>query len=94
VKITMTSTLTQREHTREIEITPAQFRAWQRHVDLLQNVMGELPAEDREFLLTGVTPEEWGEFIGEGEDTDGPTFTDRYADPSVVDTLFGKRQET
>lgn len=64
----MTSTVTQREHTREIAISPAQFRAWQRSADLIQNIMGELSADDREFLITGTTPEEWEQFIRDEEE--------------------------
>ena len=41
-----------------LDITQAQLDAW---VDgeLVQNAMPELSAEEREFLMTGITPDEW-----------------------------------
>ena len=34
---------------------------------LIQDVFPELNADQREFLLTGATPEEWEEIFGEAE---------------------------
>jgi hypothetical protein len=33
--------------------------------------MPNLSADDREFLMTGTTPEEWDEMFGDDEDCDG-----------------------
>ena len=32
----------------------------------VQDVFPELSADEREFIMTGITPEEWDEVFGEG----------------------------
>ena len=44
--------------TREIPVTNWQIIQW-RDGALIQDVMPDLSAEDREFIKTGITPEEW-----------------------------------
>ena len=34
---------------------------------LIQHIFPELTADQREFILTGITPEEWDELYGEEE---------------------------
>lgn len=43
-----------------------QWNAW-RNGQHIQNAMPELTADEREFLLTGMTPEEWDAAFGEEE---------------------------
>lgn len=43
---------------REIDVEPEQIDAWQGGL-LIQYAMPNLSADDREFLMTGITPEEW-----------------------------------
>lgn len=43
-----------------------QWDAWQNGAHI-QNAMPELTADEREFLLTGMTPEEWDATFGEEE---------------------------
>jgi hypothetical protein len=43
---------------RDLDITPEQLLRWQRG-ELIQDVMPHLSAEDREFLISGCTQEEW-----------------------------------
>jgi hypothetical protein len=50
---------------REINVTLEQLDAWTKGA-LIQNAMPNLSAEDREFIKTGITPEEWAEVFGEG----------------------------
>ena len=58
MKITRTSRLTGKTSVMDLNITQAQLDAW---VDgeLVQNAMPQLSAEEREFLMTGITPAEW-----------------------------------
>jgi len=56
--ITRMSMMSGQERTREIPVTEAQLEAWQSG-ELIQNAMPNLSADDREFLMTGITPEEW-----------------------------------
>ena len=60
MKITRTSRLTGKTSVMDLKITQAQLDAW---VDgeLVQNAMPQLSAEEREFLMTGITPAEWNE---------------------------------
>ncbi len=44
----------------KLDITKEQYEAWQRG-ELIQNVMPHLSDADREFLISGVTQEEWND---------------------------------
>ena len=44
---------------RYIPVTEEQVMRWERG-ELIQNAMPELSLDDREFLMTGITPLEWG----------------------------------
>ena len=59
-KLTVTnrSSMTGKVNTKELDITFAQFAAWHQG-KLIQEVMPNLSADDREFLMTGITPDEW-----------------------------------
>ena len=67
MKVTKVSGFTGITHTREINITFEQLERW-RNGTLIQNAMPHLSPDDREFLMTGVTPEEWAETFGEDEE--------------------------
>jgi len=54
-------------HEREIAVTQEQLDAWQRGA-LIQRAMPNLSDDDREFLMTGCTPEEWNAVFGNDSD--------------------------
>ena len=60
MKIAMKSPFTGKDHIKEINITEEQLARW-RAGELIQNVVPHLSASDREFLMTGITAEEWEE---------------------------------
>ncbi len=62
------SILTGIVRTRDLDITEAQFEAWQNGA-LIQDAMPQLSVSDREFLINGVTDAEWRQTFGE-EDED------------------------
>jgi hypothetical protein len=64
LQITKVSGLTGKTHTREINVTQEQLDNWNSGT-LIQRAMPHLSADDREFLKTGITPEEWEEAFGE-----------------------------
>lgn len=67
MQVTRTSPLSRKTNTREINVTDVQLARWHRG-ELIQNVMPHLSPDDREFLMTGITPEEWAETFGDEED--------------------------
>lgn len=62
MKITRTSGLTGAVNTRDLDITPKQYTQYLSGT-LAQLAFPHLSADDREFLITGITPEEWREHI-------------------------------
>ena len=46
-----------------IQVTDAQIAAWQGG-ELIQNAMPNVSADEREFIKTGITPEEWENTFG------------------------------
>jgi hypothetical protein len=63
VLIQRVSMLSGARNTREIPVTREQLDAWNSGV-LIQNAMPNLSADDREFIKTGITPEEWEDLFG------------------------------
>jgi hypothetical protein len=64
--ITRISMLSGKMHAREIDVTETQIADWQNGT-LIQNAMPNLSADDREFIKTGVTSEEWSDLCKEVE---------------------------
>ena len=52
------SMMTNKVNSRDIDVTNDQLEAWQSGT-LIQDAMPNLSPDDREFLMTGITPEEW-----------------------------------
>ena len=65
--VTRKSQISGKVHTREIPISEEQY--WEGICSGLhiQDAFPQLSADDREFLLTGITPEEWDAAFG-GDD--------------------------
>ena len=55
-----------KEYIREVNVTPEQISAWENGM-LIQNAMPNVSKDDREFLMTGTTPEVWKELFGAPE---------------------------
>jgi len=69
MKITMKSILTGVERTKDMpEVTEERYREWRpgdgNPGKPIQDVFPDLSADDREFLMTGITPDEWEQFMG------------------------------
>lgn len=64
--IKRTSMLSKKEHVQDIPVTEAQLAAWEKGM-LIQNAMPNLTAGQREFIMTGITAEEWDEAFGGDE---------------------------
>lgn len=63
MKIVRVSSFTGKENVMILDVTPEQINAWQ-NGELIQNAMPHLSPEEREFLITGSTPEEWEAIFG------------------------------
>lgn len=59
MQITKRSPLTGKYNTMDLPITPEQLGRWKRREGLIQDIMPELTADKREFLMSGYTPEDW-----------------------------------
>lgn len=63
MNITKVSLYTKKTHTRDIPCTQEQMDEWLGG-KLIQDAMPDLSTDDREFLISGMTPHEWKEMMG------------------------------
>lgn len=64
--IERTSPLTGRVHQMDIDVIPEQMLLYQRG-ELLEKAFPQLSADEREFIHSGITAEEWDTYMG-GDD--------------------------
>jgi len=67
MKITNISPFSGKVNTREINVTQDQLDKWKAGM-LIQDAMPNISPDDREFIMTGITPEEWKENFGDKEE--------------------------
>lgn len=60
MRIIKKSILTGKTRTMSIDVSRAQLVAWANGA-LMQDAMPNINADEREFIKTGITPEEWEE---------------------------------
>jgi hypothetical protein len=53
------------ERTRNIPVDPEDFAMWQKGYGAIQDLMPYLNDNDREFILSGITPGEWDSMFSE-----------------------------
>lgn len=67
--LTMTSMLSGKVNTMEIKsLSASDYKRWRTSGDLIQNALPHLTPDEREFLLSGSTPEEWDAVFGETDE--------------------------
>jgi hypothetical protein len=66
-KIIRVSPISGKENTIELPITPEQMAAYENGV-YIQVAMPNLTAEQREFVMSGITPSEWDEMFANDEE--------------------------
>ncbi len=54
-----TSMLSHKRRTMDIPVTEAQLQSWMSGDKLIQDAMPDLTPDQREFIKTGITPNEW-----------------------------------
>lgn len=77
MQVTRISILTQQRHTLDLDLTPDQLAEIEQvgRFRLIQDIVPHLSPDEREFLLTGITPDEWARHLGdEPEDGHGDCF--------------------
>jgi 7,8-dihydro-6-hydroxymethylpterin-pyrophosphokinase len=62
MKIERTSAHSGITRTLDLDVTLNEYASW-RGGELIQNAMPRLNADDREFIMTGITAEEWKEMF-------------------------------
>ena len=67
MQITRRSALTGITRTRDLPITMEQLRSWKVGMPI-QDAIPHLTNEQREFIMTGTTQEEWAQAMGEEVD--------------------------
>lgn len=63
--VTRTSQSTGVTRSRDLPVTPEQLAAYESGKDLVQNIFPHLSDSDREFLISGMTDEEYDELFAE-----------------------------
>jgi hypothetical protein len=66
-KVTRRSIFTQKLNTWELPVEMSRVEGWLHGGSLVQNAFPDLGADQREFLMSGATPEEWDNIFGKGE---------------------------
>jgi hypothetical protein len=56
--------------TLDLPVTHEQLYEWQQRGAMIQDAMPNLTAPQREFLMTGLTEEEWEQMWGKDDDND------------------------
>ena len=69
LRVINTSALTGKENQMILPVTETQIKRWQ-DGDLVQDVFPFLNDDQREFLMTGITPDEWEAALGADDDDD------------------------
>jgi len=64
MKITKTSILSGITRTKEINVNQSQIDKWKAGM-LIQDAMPDVSVDEREFIMTGSTPEEWDLYFNE-----------------------------
>lgn len=67
MRITRKSVITGIERTRDIPVNPEDYIAWQKYDMSIQDAMPYLSYSDREFILTGITSQEWDAAFSESD---------------------------
>ena len=64
MRILRKSVLTGNVNTMDINVTDEQFTKYLGSNECIQNVLPDLSADVREFLISGITPDEWDKAFG------------------------------
>ena len=86
MKIVRTSRVSAETNVMEIDVTREQIAQWEGGM-LIQQAMPNLCEDEREFIMNGITPDEWDAHMVGGEDADEegqPTWEQEWEDYGEV----------
>lgn len=66
--VTKTSLVSGKDHTLDLPVTEEQLNRYASGHELIQNVFPELTDAQREFLMSGITEEEWDAIFPEEDE--------------------------
>lgn len=62
--VTRVSVISRKENSLELDVTQDQLNRYEFGLGLLQDIFPNLSREEREFIKTGITPQEWEQLFG------------------------------
>ena len=65
VNVIRVSPLTGKSNIMQLDITLDQLHQWENGLGLIQDIMPNLTASEREFIMSGMTDDDWNEAFGE-----------------------------
>jgi len=68
MQITRTSVISGITRTMDINVTQNQIDRWNNREGYIQNIMPNISASEREFILSGITSEEWDSIFFENRE--------------------------
>lgn len=92
MKVTRTSTLSGDEHTLELPVTEEQLMRYEFGGILIQDCFPQLTGPEREFIKTGITPDEWINMFGERPTAEGDD-DDDHEEEFTHDTTEENKQD-
>ncbi len=66
MKLTRTSPISGKKNTMDLDVTIDQITDWEKGA-MIQDAMPNLTVDEREFIKTGITSEDWSELMGDEE---------------------------
>lgn len=68
MKIVRISTFSGKENVMDLDVTNEQLNDWLDNKKCIQDVFPNLLPDEREFLMSGITPAEWDHMFGSDEE--------------------------
>lgn len=62
--VTRVSVISRKENSLELDVTQDQLNRYEFGLGLLQDIFPNLSRDEREFIKTGITPQEWEQLFG------------------------------
>jgi hypothetical protein len=63
MQVTKQSRISGKISSMDLDITSEQLARIEAGIELIQNIVPHLSSDEREFLITGITPDEWNELF-------------------------------